>query len=165
MNCRENTSLAALSLFTRMGFIERRKERELAKKYTEQLLVKTPGIEASVSVLSGGNQQKIALAKWLARECQILNVDEPTRGVDVGAKAEIHRLLDELACAGTAILLISSELPEIMALSRRIIVLREGAQMGELSREAFSQAALMRLMSGISGMAAVPTVGEAAGRE
>ena len=99
--------------------------------------------------MSGGNQQKIALAKWLARHCKILIVDEPTRGVDVGAKSEIHQLLDELACQGTAILLISSELPELMNLSRRIIVLREGVQMGELQREQFSQPALMRLMAGL----------------
>jgi ABC-type sugar transport system ATPase subunit len=123
----------------------------MVRAYADQLRVKTPGLEAPISGLSGGNQQKIALAKWLARRCNILIVDEPTRGVDVGAKAEIHQLLDDLACNGTAILLISSELPEVINLSRRVIVLREGVQMGELSREQFSQAALMRLMAGISG--------------
>jgi len=150
MNCRENGSLAALPMLTRNGFLERRKEKEVVRKYSEQLRVKTPSLEAPISGLSGGNQQKIALAKWLARHCDILIVDEPTRGVDVGAKAEIHQLLDELACNGTAILLISSELPEIINLSRRIIVLREGVQIGELSQEEFSQAKLMRLMAGIA---------------
>jgi ABC-type sugar transport system ATPase subunit len=150
MNCRENGSLAALPLVTRAGFLRKKEEREMVRAYADQLRVKTPGLEAPISGLSGGNQQKIALAKWLARRCNILIVDEPTRGVDVGAKAEIHQLLDDLACNGTAILLISSELPEIINLSRRILVLREGVQMGELKGEQFSQAALMRLMAGIS---------------
>jgi ABC-type sugar transport system ATPase subunit len=150
MNCRENGSLAALQLLTRKGFLQRRRERELVRGYAEQLRVKTRSLEAPISGLSGGNQQKVALAKWLARQCDILIIDEPTRGVDVGAKAEIHQLLDELACNGTAILLISSELPEIISLSRRIIVLREGVQMGELAREDFSQSALLRLMAGIA---------------
>ena len=109
-----------------------------------------PSLDAAVAGLSGGNQQKIALAKWLARECAILIVDEPTRGVDVGAKAEIHQLLDDLACQGMAILLISSELPEVMNLSRRILVMRDGAITGELQRSDFSQASLMRLMAGVS---------------
>lgn len=150
MNCRENASLAALPFFTRKGFVQRRRERTLAAEYVEQLRVRTPSLEAPISGLSGGNQQKLALAKWLARNCDVLIVDEPTRGVDVGAKAEIHHLLDDLACKGTAILLISSELPEIMNLSRRIVVLREGSMMGELQREQFSQPALMRLMAGIA---------------
>ena len=154
MNCRENGSLAALPLISRFGFIERARERTLVGQYVDLLRVKTPALDAPISGLSGGNQQKIALAKWLARECDLLIVDEPTRGVDVGAKAEIHHLLDDLACEGVAILLISSELPEIMALSRRIIVLREGMQMGELSREEFSQPALMRLMAGLDAQAA-----------
>jgi len=150
MNCRENSTLAALREVTTAGFINVAQERSVAAQFVERLRVKTPSIDAAVSGLSGGNQQKIALAKWLARECQILIVDEPTRGVDVGAKAEIHQLLDELACNGVALLVISSELPEIMNLSRRIIVLREGVQMGELQRDQFSQPALMRLMAGVS---------------
>jgi ABC-type sugar transport system ATPase subunit len=150
MNCRENTSLASLPLLSRLGFVRTRRERDLANTYIERLAVKTPSLDAPISGLSGGNQQKIALAKWLSRECDVLIVDEPTRGVDVGAKAEIHDLLDTLAFNGTAILLISSELPEIMNLARRIIVLREGAITGELQREQFSEAALMRLMAGIS---------------
>jgi ABC-type sugar transport system ATPase subunit len=149
MNCRENTTLAALDRLLRAGFIRRKQERALAREYSEKLRVKTPALDARISGLSGGNQQKIAIAKWLACECDILIVDEPTRGVDVGVKAEIHQLLDQLACQGTAILLISSELPEIMNLSSRIIVLREGVPMGELARAHFSQEALMRMMSGI----------------
>ncbi len=119
------------------------------KNYVEKLRVKTHSIEATVAGLSGGNQQKIALAKWLARQCGVLIVDEPTRGVDVGAKAEIHHLLDELASQGLALMVISSELPEVMNLSRRILVMRQGAVAGELQREDFTQTNLMRLMAGV----------------
>ncbi|MCL4789230.1 MAG: sugar ABC transporter ATP-binding protein [Verrucomicrobia bacterium] len=154
MNCRENTSLAILSRLNLGGFVKRRLERSIVQRYVDQLRVKTPSLDAGIDGLSGGNQQKVALAKWLARECEILIVDEPTRGVDVGAKAEIHRLLDELACQGLALLVISSELPEVMNLSRRIIVMREGQIVGELSREEFSQLNLMRLMAGVEAKAA-----------
>ena len=126
-----------------------RRETGLAREYAEKLRVKTPNIDSPVASLSGGNQQKVALAKWLARRCRVLIVDEPTRGVDVGAKAEIHRLLDQLACDGIALLVISSELPELMNLSRRIIVLRQGRIAGELARDEFSQPALMRLMAAV----------------
>ncbi len=149
MNCRENTSLAVLRRLSSAGFMRLGEERSLVERYVEKLRVKTPSIDASIAGLSGGNQQKLALAKWLARECGILIVDEPTRGVDVGAKAEIHQLLDELACQGLALMVISSELPEVMNLSRRIIVMREGDVTGELARAEFSQPNLMRLMAGV----------------
>jgi ABC-type sugar transport system ATPase subunit len=136
------------------GFVRRREERLLANRYVEQLRVKTPSLETTISSLSGGNQQKIALAKWLARQCDVLIVDEPTRGVDVGAKAEIHHLLDELACQGLGLIVISSELPEVMNLSRRILVMRQGRIAGELPRAEFSQPALMRLMAGLEAAAA-----------
>src|SRR5436190_621830 len=149
MNCRENTSLATLSRLTRFGCVRWREEQALVHRYTGRLRVKAPSLESVVAGLSGGNQQKIALAKWLARECDILIVDEPTRGIDVGAKAEIHQLLDELACQGLALIVISSELPEVMNLSRRILVLREGTVAGELQRAEFSQTTLLRLMAGV----------------
>jgi len=154
MNCRENTSLATLRRLTRFGVVRRRQEQSLVRRYTDRLRVKTPSLDTLIAGLSGGNQQKIALAKWLARECDILIVDEPTRGIDVGAKAEIHQLLDELACQGMALLVISSELPEIMNLSRRILVMREGKVAGELERSQFSQTNLMRLMAGVEARAA-----------
>ena len=97
--------------------------------------MRTPSVDAVVAGLSGGNQQKIVLAKWLAANARILILDEPTRGVDVGAKAEIHALIGELAARGAAILVISSELPEVISLSERIVVLREGRVAGELSRQ------------------------------
>jgi len=154
MNCRENLSMAVLRRLSVGGFVRRRQERALAKRYVEQLRVKTQSLETSTASLSGGNQQKIALAKWLARECAVLIVDEPTRGVDVGAKAEIHHLLDELASNGLGVIAISSELPEVMNLSRRIVVMRQGAIAGELARSDFSQPALMRLMAGVEAKAA-----------
>jgi ABC-type sugar transport system ATPase subunit len=150
MTCRENASLAALGRVTRFGFVQRNRERLLVHQYIDQLRVKAPSLDAPIAGLSGGNQQKIALTKWLARQCDILIVDEPTRGIDVGAKAEIHHLLDNLALEGLAIWLISSELPELMNLSRRILVLREGRLMGELERSEFSQPTLMRLMAGLT---------------
>jgi ABC-type sugar transport system ATPase subunit len=154
MNCRENTSLTILPRLSSFGFIRRREEHALVQTYIEKLRVKTHSMEAPIAGLSGGNQQKLALAKWLARQCGILIVDEPTRGVDVGAKAEIHRLLDELACQGLALLVISSELPEVMNVSRRILVMRAGHAAGELERKDFSQPNLMRLMAGIEAKAA-----------
>ena len=149
MNCRENGSLASLSRLTRLGFVRRREEQALVRRYADRLRVRTPSLENLIASLSGGNQQKVALAKWLARQCDILIVDEPTRGVDVGAKAEIHALLDELACEGLGIIVISSELPEVMNLSRRILVMRDGHLAGELARADFSQPTLMRLMAGV----------------
>jgi len=150
MNNRENTSLAALPALTSFGWVRRNEERELAQRYTQRLRVKAPSLETITAGLSGGNQQKIALAKWLARSCDVLLIDEPTRGVDVGAKAEIYQLLDELACEGKAMLIVSSELPELIGLCRRILVMREGHIAGEVQRADFSEAALMRLMAGVA---------------
>lgn len=150
LSCRENASLAALSRVSSAGFVRSAAERSMTQGFFSRLRVKTPSIESAVAGLSGGNQQKVALAKWLARDCPILIVDEPTRGVDVGAKAEIHRLLLELAAGGTAILLISSELPELMHLSQRILVLRQGRMAGEVARDQFQQSTLLRLMAGVA---------------
>jgi ABC-type sugar transport system ATPase subunit len=133
-----------------MTFIRHRAERALAQTYFDRLRVRAPGTDAPTAGLSGGNQQKLVLAKWLAARCRILILDEPTRGVDVGAKAEIHALIDQLAAQGSGVILISSELPEILNLSTRIIVLREGRVAGELSREQASQEAVMRLMAGVA---------------
>jgi len=150
LNCRENTCLAALPALTTFGWVRRAAEQTLAERYTKRLRVKAPSLETITAGLSGGNQQKIALAKWLARSCDVLLIDEPTRGVDVGAKAEIYQLLDELACEGKALLVVSSELPELIGLCRRILVMREGRIAGEVSRGDFSEATLMRLMAGVA---------------
>ena len=154
MNCRENTSLVSLDRLSARGLIRPVEERKLTQQFVDRLRIKTPSLDAPIDSLSGGNQQKIALAKWLARKSAILIVDEPTRGVDIGAKAEIHHLLDDLACQGLALLVISSELPEVMNLSRRILVMRQGNLAGELARAEFSQISLMRLMAGVDAKAA-----------
>ena len=145
-----NTSLPTLKLLSRMTWIFQAKERRLASDLFERLRVRTPGLDAVVAGLSGGNQQKVVLAKWLAARPSILILDEPTRGVDVGAKAEIHSLIAALAASGTAVLVISSELPEVLTLCERILVLREGRLVGELSRAQASQEALLRLMAGLA---------------
>ena len=151
MNCRENASLAALDRMTYpLGIIKRSDERAITHNFLTRLQTRMANIESPVATLSGGNQQKVAVAKWLARDCVALIVDEPTRGVDVGAKAEIHNILDELARAKMGVLVISSELPELINLCRRIIVLRDGEQVGELDRDNFSQTVLLRMMAGVA---------------
>lgn len=147
MSILDNISLPHLDFFSRLGFVDQRKERTEVQKLTSRLRVKAPSLESVTAGLSGGNQQKVAIAKWLARSCELLMVDEPTRGVDVGAKAEIYELLDEIACQGVAVLMISSELPELLSLSRRIITMREGYVTGELPHDQFSQEALLHLMA------------------
>ena len=150
MSAMSNTTLATLKALARLGFVNRRAEREQAQTYFNRLRVRASSPDALTAGLSGGNQQKIVLAKWLAARCRILILDEPTRGVDVGAKAEIHALIDELAAQGSGVILISSELPEVLNLSTRIVVLREGRVAGELTRESATQAAVMRLMAGVA---------------
>ena len=130
---RDNIALAVLGGLSRFGVVDRRKERELAVKYIAQLRIRTPSMAQLMQNLSGGNQQKVVLARWLARATDILILDEPTRGVDVGAKAEIYAIVDELAAKGVAVLVISSELPEVLGLADRIIVMQEGRVTGELS--------------------------------
>ena len=144
-----NASLPTLGRLSRIGWIWRARERAQVGALFDRLRVRTPGLDAVVAGLSGGNQQKVVLAKWLAASPQVLILDEPTRGVDVGAKAEIHALIDELAAQGTAILVISSELPEVLRLSERILVLREGNLVGEVRREDATQDGLLRLMAGL----------------
>ncbi len=144
-----NTSLPTLPRLSRFGWLHLAREREMASEYFRRLRVRTPSVDTVVAGLSGGNQQKIVLAKWLAARSDVLILDEPTRGVDVGAKAEIHALIGELASQGTAILLISSELPEVISLADRIVVLREGRLVGEVPRERATQDQLLRMMAGL----------------
>lgn len=149
MNARENISLPILKRLSRLGWVRRREEDAITKEYFWAMRVRASSINAVAASLSGGNQQKLVIARWLAARCRILLVDEPTRGVDVGAKAEIHNLIDRLASQGSAVLMVSSELPEILNLSTRIIVLRNGRIVGELNRDEYSQEAVGRLMAGI----------------
>ena len=150
MSALANCTLPMLERLASHGFLRHARERELARGFFERLRVRAAAHDAAAAGLSGGNQQKIVLAKWLAARCRILLLDEPTRGVDVQAKAEIHALIDELAGTGHGILLISSELPEVLNLSTRILVLRNGAVAGVLERREASQEAVMRLMAGIA---------------
>jgi len=147
---RDNFSLRSLWRDSRAGIVGARREQQRAAEAVARYGVKTPGIETRIGLLSGGNQQKLVLAKWLAARCRVLILDEPTRGVDVGAKAEIHALIDELASSGAGVVLISSELPEVLNLCTRIIVLREGRVAGELPRATATQDGLMRLMAGVA---------------
>ncbi len=138
-----NTTLATLRATSRFGFLDFRQERATAARFVRQLAIKTPSLETPVGNLSGGNQQKVALARWLAADPVLLILDEPTQGVDVGAKAEIHRLMSELAGAGLAILMISSELPEILGMSDRIAVMHGGTIAGVLDRALATQESIL----------------------
>ena len=148
MTVRENFSLAALGKVAFAGFIDRAAERKLADEGVKRFAVKTSSLEQVVGKLSGGNQQKIVLGKWLANRPQILILDEPTRGIDVGAKAEIHRLMGELAAQGLAVLMISSELPEVLGMSDRVLVMREGRIVAEFPRDEATQEAAGAAMMG-----------------
>jgi L-arabinose transport system ATP-binding protein len=129
----ENATMAIIRRLTRFRIVQRRRERAIGQEYVERLNVRTPSLDQMVGKLSGGNQQKVVLARWLAAKPKVLILDEPTRGIDVGAKAEIYRLIDALANEGLAIMLISSELPEVLGMSDRIIVMQGGRITGELS--------------------------------
>jgi ribose transport system ATP-binding protein len=145
---RANITAACTETISRAGFLEFRKERETTAHFINALNIRTPSAEQRVRNLSGGNQQKVVLAKWLAVDPKVLILDEPTRGVDVGAKQEIYGLMHELAGRGIGIIMISSELPEILGMSDRIVVLREGRLMGELSRAEASEESVMALATG-----------------
>ncbi|MCC6314105.1 MAG: sugar ABC transporter ATP-binding protein [Thermomicrobiales bacterium] len=146
---RENITLASLGSLVRFGFVMLEAERRRAEEFVRVLRVRTPSLEQKVVNLSGGNQQKVVIAKWLALKPRVLIVDEPTRGIDIGAKAEVHSLLHELAEQGVAILVVSSELPEVLGVSDRILVMRQGRIAGELSRTEATQEAIMTLATGI----------------
>ncbi|PFG64346.1 ribose transport system ATP-binding protein [Thioclava sp. ES.031] len=148
MSVRENFSLTHLSDYCSLDFVNRRKETAACADYIRALGIKTPSPEQKVLNLSGGNQQKVVLAKWAARRPQILIVDEPTRGIDIGAKAEVHTLLGKMAEEGMSIIVVSSDLPEILAISDRVIVLKEGKISGELTRENATQESVMLAATG-----------------
>ncbi len=143
-----NTSMASLGAVSRHGMIDGSLERQLARGYVERLRIKTPSIYSETGSLSGGNQQKVALARWLAIRPEVLILDEPTQGVDVGSKAEIHRIMVDLAEQGVAIIMISSELPEILGMSDRIAVMHAGKVAGVLARGEATQHSIMSLALG-----------------
>ncbi|MDZ4093554.1 MAG: ATP-binding cassette domain-containing protein, partial [Paracoccaceae bacterium] len=153
MPIRANVTVATLSDFlSRMGILDRAKETATAEAYQKRLNIRTPDVEIAVGTLSGGNQQKVMLAKWLNMEPEILILDEPTRGIDVGAKAEVHDLIREFVANGGAALVISSDLPEVLALGDRILVMREGRQMGIIPAEEATQERVMVMATGQANM-------------
>ncbi|WP_226780612.1 sugar ABC transporter ATP-binding protein [Oceaniglobus trochenteri] len=147
-----NAVFAALSRVSPGLLADARAERAAAQKLCDQLRIKTPTLEQLVGRLSGGNQQKVVLAKWLLTESRVLIFDEPTRGIDVGAKEEIYALMRRLSDRGAAIIMISSEMPELLGMSDRILVLAEGRVAGELSKDEFDQERVLRLASGLEMM-------------
>jgi ribose transport system ATP-binding protein len=149
MTVESNLSLAVYDRLSQLGVIKQSKRRQLASEYVERLQIRPPLPERLVRYLSGGNQQKVVLGKWLARRTHILIFDEPTRGIDVGAKAEVHRLMSDLAGSGACVIMISSELPEVLNMSDRILVMREGRLVAELSRQEASQELVMEYATGV----------------
>jgi ribose transport system ATP-binding protein len=141
----ENSTMASLERYVKSIFIDKKAEKATAEEYVDQLNIKTPSVDQLVVNLSGGNQQKVVLAKWLVRNCDILIFDEPTRGIDVGAKSEIYKLMNALAQQGKSIIMISSEMPEILRMSDRILVMCEGKKTGEIAIEDATQEAIMTL--------------------
>jgi rhamnose transport system ATP-binding protein len=148
MSIQQNVALASLGNLRQGGLIRSSAERAMATDWASRLKIKYGRLTDPVSMLSGGNQQKVVLAKWLGRKPSVLIVDEPTRGIDVGTKAEVHALLTELARSGVGILMISSELPEVLGVSDRILVMREGALVAEFSHADASEEAVMSAAMG-----------------
>ncbi len=152
MSITTNISLPMLrSYLNRVGLVQRKEEKKTAESFRERLNIRAASMEQTAGTLSGGNQQKVVLSKWLNTQPRLLILDEPTRGIDVGAKAEVHHIIDELAQQGMGIIMISSDLPEVLAMSDRIVVMREGRQMAILDR---SEATQERVMTAAMGQTA-----------
>ncbi len=151
MAVRKNIVISAMNLVTNWSFVNTSKVDRLATEFVEKLGIRTPGLRQRVRNLSGGNQQKVIIARWLTLKPKVLILDEPTRGIDVGAKAEIHTLMSQLAQEGVGILMISSELPEVLGVSDRILVMREGQVTAEFSRDEATQDGIMHTATGGEG--------------
>jgi galactofuranose transport system ATP-binding protein len=147
MSLRENLTLALLPAISRYGIVDRRRQQQVVERFIERLDIKTTGPEQKIRELSGGNQQKVLLARWLCLDPRLLLLDEPTRGIDVGAKGEIQALINELADSGLGVLMISSELEELIEGSDRVVVLRDGRTVAELPHEAVTEDAIMEAMA------------------
>ena len=152
MSITSNISLPMLHQYlSRLGLIQRSAEEATAEEFRERLTIRAPSIQQPVGMLSGGNQQKVMLSKWLNTRPQLLILDEHTRGIDVGAKVDVHHIINDLATQGLGIILISSDMPEIMAMSDRILVMREGRQMGIFNREEATQEIILAAAMGQNG--------------
>jgi ribose transport system ATP-binding protein len=147
----ENIVLPTLGEHARAGWVNRNQLRNTAQEYVDRLAIRTPHLQQKAMYLSGGNQQKVVVAKWLASNPKVLIMDEPTRGIDVGAKAEVHTLMSQLAQTGIGIIMISSELPEILGMSDRVLVMSEGRVAAILDREEATQEKIMAYASGELG--------------
>jgi ribose transport system ATP-binding protein len=147
LSVRENLTLAALPILSRNGFVSRKKQQEIVDQFIRRLGIKTAGPEQKIRELSGGNQQKVLLARWLCLNPRLLILDEPTRGIDVGAKAEIQALIEEFAEKGLGVLMISSELEELLEGSDRVVVMRDGQTVVSLQHADITQAAVMNAMA------------------
>lgn len=145
---RENIGLPNLESFSPKGLIDKKNEQDFVDLLIKRLTIKTASSEISARSLSGGNQQKVVIAKWIGIQPKVLILDEPTRGVDVGAKREIYQLMNELTDRGVAILMVSSELPEILGMSDRVLVIHEGTISGELNKSDATQERIMTLATG-----------------
>jgi rhamnose transport system ATP-binding protein len=154
LSIERNATMTQLGGLARFGLLGGRAERARAKEWATRLQLKYRRLSDAVGVLSGGNQQKVVLAKWLATAPKVLIVDEPTRGIDVGTKAEVHRLLSQLASEGVAVLMISSELPEVLGMADRVLVMREGRLAAELDRTEATEETVLSAAVGRPGRAA-----------
>jgi ABC-type sugar transport system ATPase subunit len=161
MTILENVTIASLSSYLAFGFLRRRREQSDARREVERLDIKSTGIAQAVETLSGGNQQKVLISRWLLRDPDVFVISEPTRGIDVGAKAEIYRIMRELTAAGKAILMISSELTEVIGMSDRVLVMRSGRIEGVIDQHA-ARASEEQIMSLAVGH--VYTIHQAAGK-
>lgn len=149
MSIATNITLPTLRRYlNNLGLIRRRDEQRTAEEYRDRLMIRTPSVNLEVGKLSGGNQQKVMLSKWLNARPKLLILDEPTRGIDVRAKAEVHHIISDLAAQGLGIILISSDLPEVLAMSDRVLVMREGRQMGIFTRSEATQETVMTASMG-----------------
>jgi ribose transport system ATP-binding protein len=148
LSVKDNICLPSVPSFSTLGVVNAGKEQQAALKYVRQLAIKTPSLRQKAELLSGGNQQKVVLSKWLCTNAEILILDEPTRGIDVGAKVEIYEWMNRLTSEGAAILMISSELPEILGMSDRILVMRDGRLAGEFPASGATQQRILEIALG-----------------
>jgi ribose transport system ATP-binding protein len=159
LSVKENMTIASLDKFSAFSWLHPLKEARAAADYVKRLAIKTPSLRQKVRLLSGGNQQKVLMARWMMRDLKALILCEPTRGIDVGSKAEIYRLIDQMAHRGMAVLFMSTEIPEILGISDRILVVREGRITAEFSRAEATQEKLVQAAAGT--IAEPPPVGAA----
>ncbi|MBD9373896.1 sugar ABC transporter ATP-binding protein [Rhizobium sp. ARZ01] len=146
----QNVTLPSLARTSRSGFLRMAEEFKLAREYTSRLDLRAAALDQDVGTLSGGNQQKVVIAKWLATKPKVIILDEPTKGIDIGSKAAVHAFMSELAAQGLSVIMVSSEIPEIMGMSDRVIVMREGRMVGQFNREELTAEKLVRAAAGIS---------------